>query len=47
MARLARFARLAVTMRQLTFGRREVDVEFDVDVGVEVDGIRWVIGRVE
>jgi len=38
-------------MRQLTFGRWEVDVEFDVDVdvdvGVEVDGIRWVIGRVE
>jgi len=36
-------------MRQLTLGRWEVDVEFDVDVdvGVEVDGIRWVIGRVE
>jgi len=36
-------------MRQLTFGRWEVDVEFDVDVvvGVEVDGMRWVIGRVE
>jgi len=36
---------LAVTMRQLTFGRWEVEVE--VDVGVEVDGMRWVIGRVE
>jgi hypothetical protein len=36
-------------MRQLTFGRWEVEVDVVVEVGVvvEVDGMRWVIGRVE